>query len=495
MKKNVYAIILQFLTITVWPLFMVSLLLYLTSLPFVDIEQAFLQISDGVEQGFVLNTDHTLMFSLLFIVFSYLGYAVTALLAMLNKKMQKIRQQSRLISGKKTNEATGFATGVDYMFQGLVLLIAVIAAATFVLPYLPSPIALCCLAPCVISYVAACRQFNRSYIEAFSSAWMVLCIVLPTLATMFMSAFNLDYPVQNLAIIFLAQFSVSLLARSQGNIDFMMERRRHRFEHLPPSIRRYVFTLSAVFIALLFSSLLFWDGILYVFGIIGQILYLLLRLIVSLLPTTAEEEQSQPEAAQPPAEDSALLIEENPYAELIDLISLLILSAAAIIFIYRNRKRIFAMLEHAIIWLKRLIEKLLRPTPIYAMLKDPTSKYYVDYEITLTPSTEGTRRQKKMTIREWKRRYARFLKQPAGTDSYREGYRLTLIWLTIQGVTLSDAETPTEILHNAKRILSGEEWAQITECYNRVRYSEAPTLTHHELKTLTASMAMFLDKK
>ncbi len=467
-RWGLYTKILKVMALAVWPLFMVSCLFLLTALPFETLEAVFSQADEIPSGVLVADVASTLYYSVVMWVFTGFG----CLKAFILSREILSTENRRFVASLRA--AVGVAVSA-LVFGG---------AMALTLSYGNSPFELLCLAPAVVAFIVADRHFYLNYRDILTSAWIGSIIIIPTIVTIVLQLNDLETFTLPLAIIFLVQLSTQLLVQGQGNIDFMMERRKHRLQHLPNSIRRYVFLLTGVVITILALVLLFRDQIAAAVSGLGSVLYALIGLLLSLLPSIYSQEETAQETTTVQQGDMGLGGSENPYSDLIDLISIIILVLVIVALIYRYRTQLLSLITGILLKIIAAITKLLSPTPLATMFKSPESSYYVDSENRIDPNYLSGKGQKKQTFREWRKQYAKFLKMPPSVEKYRLGYRLTMERLMIEEVAIAPSDTPFEILKKAEKILPHEEWRGITDCYSRVRYSENDNISNEELNRL-----------
>ncbi len=458
-KLPLYSNILRIMAVVVHPLWLLAIILAVSALPFA-------RTGDNL-----ISTFTVVFFTVLSVIFGLLGFSA-----------------NHLLEGIGRNSRAGSIKNLIRRFLWLlIMLLSIGVCLLLALPMLHSAYISTLFITCIIAYIAGSKQYYKQYDCILGYAWITMGVIFLTLLCAVLDLLNLNPPIDIVAVTMLVQLSTFLLIKGQANIDYMMQRRKHRFEHLPSNIRHYVFLLTSAVIAVLSATLIFRDDVAAAFNYILALLYRAINYIASLFPASQEQEQlhsdevSAVNGAMPPAN-------ENPYSEIIDVITFIILSAIIAILIYKNRHRILSALYTLFLKIAELFARLLRPTPISKLLRSPESSYYIDKENRLTPVSLHNSRKKMVTIKEWKRLYSKFLKMPNSRGSYRQGYKLTLLWLTIRRAEFSDADTPLEILENVKLILPQQEWGEITEYYNRIRYNENEDLSVNELKKLISCM-------
>ncbi len=468
MKKNIsrYAMILKITAVLVHPLWMFSLFLAISAFPLGKNQESYLMLSEVI------------IFTLLTIFYAFLGFSVNHLVGIIGKK----------------SEAKSFLNLVKRAIWLLIMLVFLIVTFIVISPLLHHRYMSVLFIPCIVVYIVGGKQYYHAYNEILGQVWLIVSGTSSIIICSVLSLLGIETPVFTVATLFLIQLSIFLLVKGQSNIDFMMERRKHRFEHLPSNIRRYVFLLTSAVIALMFGTLFFWDGIATAFRFILNLFVILLRFLFSLIPSSQQEEIPVEEVVEA-SPGGMPMAEENPYAEIINTITYIITALAALAVIYKYRRQILSAIALLINKIIEQIAKLLRPTPIAGLLTAQKSNYYIDTENKILPQKVKAERKNAITAREWRRSYAKFIKMPPSAQSYRFGYRLTLLWLTMRRAEFGESDTPLEMLENVKTILPQQEWAAIIDCYNRIRYSDDDKLTIDELRELISCMDKNIVKK
>ncbi len=337
--------------------------------------------------------------------------------------------------------------------------------------------------PCVVSFYCAYKTFNTDFIEILSSKWTMINILMPLIGVFLLFVAGVDYSAISVITVFFIVLSTFLLVKSQENIDFMMARRRHKLEHLPSFIRRYVLMLTVAFIVVLLIMFLMLDFVVMGINAAGDLALVILRFLFSLMSSEPSVTEPVIEQTPPPAQNEGLpSVEDNQYSDIINIITYIVFSGLGLYLLFRFRKSIgnaFLNTFHK---------------AVSFFFKTQQSDYYVDEEKAIIPSKKINKKAKKVTVKSWKKKYSQFLLMPTSAETYRYGYRLTLEWLSLKGAEYESSDTPLEILKKVRDILPESEWETPTHSYNRIRYSpeKGKEITETELRSLVEGMRKFI---
>ena len=273
-----------------------------------------------------------------------------------------------------------------------------------------------------------------------------------------------------LAPLFLLVLLIYALVRNQSNIDQLMERRRHKMEHLPKKIRYYNSILLGIMCLVTLIFFLAKDQIADGIGWIGRELIRLIILVIGAITTLLSSllgfqkaGTSVPELGDgqfPTAESGAA--SDFP----VGIVLLIIIIVLLILF----RKPIINKLREIGGKLAALLKKsgVLQRTEIH-------SEYYEDYVHTLTDEERGMENGKKDDIdhiRKWKKLYRKYLRVHEPEKRCEMGYRLFLDWLILQHIDIAPHDTTWDILQKGKQHFELLDGMDITEIYNLFLYRE-----------------------
>lgn len=286
--------------------------------------------------------------------------------------------------------------------------------------------------------------------------------------------FRSDY----FAYFYLAMLLCYLLLRNQANLDYMLERRRHKLEHLPQKVRWYNMFLALVLFLVVALGFCFrsqladgirWLGSLVLAGIRGIARFF--SWLASLFP---QQEQSASGMEQGEMDLSGLLSDETKQGLPTEFYLFLMLAAAVAVIVWKRRE-ILDLLRRLAAKAAGLLQRWLNRTGV-SHEQDRVNEYYSDRELEL--SSEEIRamghRRDSDSWRRWKQAYRRYCRQPAGEKKFREGYRLCLRWLKLKGEPILPSDTTLEILQKGETLTENTNCRQITQVYNQFRYREDP---------------------
>lgn len=331
---------------------------------------------------------------------------------------------------------------------------------------------------CAAAWGAGLAASRRSYGEILTPGVFyggLLCFAAAPLTRWVKGVFApQSYPLDILTgglFLFGAAFA---FCRNQSNIDHLMQRRRHRMEHLPGRIRRYNLLLMAGLLAVVLLGFCFRASIAGALKAVGQMLLWLLALAVRaavfLAGLFAGETASEAagDGGMPPLPE--FMVEEGRERD--NTWVIVLFSLFFIWLLWLKRREIFAWLRRGWDGALRLIKKLFGERK--ALFPQEGSEYYEDRVESLQPRPRESR-EGRFGARHWKRRCRELLRRPGGAEDVRESYRLMLRWLSLKGEAPSPGETPEEFCRAAMEA-AGEDWTAPTRAYCRVRYGElSPT--------------------
>ncbi len=255
--------------------------------------------------------------------------------------------------------------------------------------------------------------------------------------------------------------------RNQGNIDYLMLRRKHNMKQLPKSIRNYnlilictVFTTLIIlylFRDLIIKGLLFFKDIIF---LLFRFFFYVLDLLLSLIPIS-ESSGSDGSGSAPmlPMEQGT----DNPDY------TMLIVTIAAIILLIINAKRLYRLFSNLLKWIKVRILIIFdffkrKNTPIQSFGEQ---EEYSDEIIELAHDVSNKQKTQKSSP---KKLYRHFLSLRDDTERLLFGYALVVKHLKDNGGELHHSDTPDEILNKvrSKKI----PLDILTAAYNGVKYGQ-----------------------
>ena len=261
-----------------------------------------------------------------------------------------------------------------------------------------------------------------------------------------------------------------LFGANQAGIDFMMQRRYHRFDALPQKIRSYNIRLFAITAAVLLALFLLYRPIAWGISWLGKGLLAVLRWLVGLLAGDGEQTESSAPQEQVQQGENPLgdlgSGESSPFWDYFFIV--VALGILALIYCYRNEIR--SALRSVWEKIKRLVQQLLWGGRQKADRDE--NEYYTETDEKIESDESDI--QEDLSVadrRKWRRACRRFASMPDSPEAMRSGYRLILQGIALQGVPVAASDTTLEICHNAMQ--NGlPPIEKCTQDYNCLRYGE-----------------------
>lgn len=324
-----------------------------------------------------------------------------------------------------------------------------------------------------VLYFFSARLVYARYERLFTEVQLVSAALENLLILLIVYYVSKTYPIVLYDDLFIFTFLPAIfcffISRNQGNIDYLMERRRHDLAHLPKKIRRYnVFLLCGLFVCLLvlfaFREPLIeflWDVLRALRSVLYVIITFFLWLLSKLPGGRAVEE--------PADQEMGGMGEESIEAGIaIDWTILAVIGLALLFFVYR--RQILSWLSDKWGLLCDLLHRLLFSSKERVQAVGHHS-YYDDVVETLTQEERGFRRKNSVqTPRNWKREYRRY-KKLSGEERVRFGFRLWMSWLTLQGEQVRPSATVSDILTLTEKYLKDDRKDDASHGYEKLRYS------------------------
>ncbi|MGI5958880.1 MAG: hypothetical protein ACOX60_05640 [Massiliimalia sp.] len=276
------------------------------------------------------------------------------------------------------------------------------------------------------------------------------------------------------AYFYLAMILCYVVIRNQANLDYMLERRRHKLEHLPQKVRWYNMVLVLVVFIVVVLGFCFrgelakglrWLGGLVLGGIRGIIQFI--QWLGSLFPDSEGESMASGEV------DFSGLTEGETRSGLPAEFYLFLMLIAVLVVIIWKRRQIGAFLRRLFLRVMELVRSWMGRTGI-SRQRSGESEYYRDWEQELSQeeiqATAHDRDQD--SWKRWKRSYRRYCRMELIPQRFRTGYHLLVRWINLQGGQVLPSDTTLEILQKEQNLTKNTNCTQITEKYNLFRYRE-----------------------
>lgn len=447
-------------------------------LPVLMLPVIYLGCGISVENGFDA-VDPPLRTVLLYFGENLLGGAACALLCLL---ADRIRQ--------KDEDNARFALIANILMgAGLVLELAAFALLHFALDA-PFAVAAAALAA---SYILTWKRSGKGYGEVVNQKVVTAYCILALIVVVAFWAMRVDYARMAMVwgLFYLA--GVYALTQNQSNIDFMMERRKHKMEHLPGVVRKRSFILTLLVVAAILACVFLTPQIAWLLQSllqgVGMLLVAIIRFLLNRIPDSGPSETAEETlpgngemGGMPAAEEG------SPWWDYI-MWPLVITIAIWLLYTYRDSiMRWFITLARAF---KAKVKGALFARPGRTRVSGDGEGEYEDEVVELSASeVKEERRREGFRLRDWKKALRAFRAMPAGSEKYREGYRLALNWLVWKKVPVEPADTPLAVLEKAKKALPAPDWAAVTDWYGYIRYGEPETFPAASLPVLERALSM-----
>lgn len=332
---------------------------------------------------------------------------------------------------------------------------------------------------CSVSYLLGTTLVAKNYSDILTKSLLftyigttLLLLLVVTLAQT--DTVAIECNTSSLAAVFLVFLLVYGLVQNQGNIDYMMQRRKHRMEDLPKRIRYYNLFLVSLLLVLLVLGYVFRFQIADIFQAgfdlfkagLSKLVAWLTRNQSSPAPAVTDSLQANPQVN--PLFDKSQFLQRNSYHEYL-WIAIFILLVGAIVY---NRHSLVKLGQRIVQTVQRL---LFQRQQIHQHVV--TNEYYQDKETLLSPQKAVGQKSRPFNFKNWRKQYKNYLKMPPSSEKLRAGYRLILHWLSLKGFSPSPSATTLEIAEQAKTIISSDDYLPATFSYNKLRYGQSTDLS------------------
>ncbi len=327
---------------------------------------------------------------------------------------------------------------------------------------------------CGTSFLGGSLIFERRYGEILTTVFFGILTGADAVCLLIAWIMKWQIGTTLLAVCYLIAAGVSALSRSQSNIDFLMERRKHSLNHLPTKMRWYSLALVAGCFAVIVAGFLLRrqiaDFLNWSLEMLRRGIGFLLRLIFR-----GGEAESVPEPEPiPPASSDMGLLEGGESSFFWTIFGYAVL-IGALLLLYYYRHEILSSLRSLGKKIAGVLQRLLFRRGHTMKAGDLEGEYEDDVQdLPREPAPEPVQRRRTYDFRLWKKEYRSFRSMPDGGQKAREGYRLILLYLLLKRVPLSPSDAPEEIFAKARDIIPEELFRSATESYRSIRYGEAP---------------------
>lgn len=315
------------------------------------------------------------------------------------------------------------------------------------------------------SYILTIKHVKRIFIIEIAEIVFFLVLNL-FFAMQEQTTFSYDYTLTFYGMLFMS--SVFFITANQSGIDYLMVRGKHDLKYLPPKVRRYSFKLALVIEAILFLGLLLKN----VFGMIFGALY---ELIMKLLRDFFSNVGPSDELIVPLPESSSQMSQEIAQSDGTNIIMLILsyvlMAACLAVVLYLAKGLIVSLFRYLVNLYYRLVDEFKEKRN--GILKKTENKYYVDTDEFIKPKSVSFKKEKRLTVRRWKREYRMYMKAEKGVQKIREGYILVLKWFKLRGVPIKQSNTANEIFAQNEKKYNFKNFLNATESYNEAEYAQA----------------------
>ena len=332
----------------------------------------------------------------------------------------------------------------------------------------------------LLSSIIVGARCQNSYGEILPEKLWLITLITNLVVLLGIWMMQVDYDAMSYVWIYFGYIIIFYLITNQSNIDYLMDRRKHRRADLPLKIRRYnFFMVLAVFGVVLVGFLLkdvwvwlfesFFDLLQYgIYWFVYGVIWLSSRIFRIGGDAVIDTSGGLEDIGEAPQHREAFWWTDFVfYGALIAII---------LFFVINNRRAIFDGLRNMLMKLQKLFAALIervRDALKLQMVETGEAAYYVDdIEMISAQDVKDELRAQRFLMRDWKKQYKRFLAMPDDAEKLRFGYQLSLEWVLLRGGSFSEAETPLERIKSVGHYLPRDAWTQVTENYQLIRYGE-----------------------
>ncbi len=334
-------------------------------------------------------------------------------------------------------------------------------------------IILCYLASDITGHLLYYKNYSSIIttkgVTAFTS--LTICVIL----ILFIK--QASFSALPLSLFYFVFICIHFVTKNQGNIDYLMERRQHKLEHLPKPIRYYNLSLVSGLLLVILAGFLIRNPLgraaAFVIDVVKTVVFYLIAGFVYLVNRMLTKvEIEQPEGGSQgnlglfaPPDDSGGSISW-------EYIILAIALAAVIYLVIRNRRKILSHFVKFFIAFKAVLYRVFFKNKALSTVRDEQSSYYQDEVETIDRSEiTPSKKMSGITMREYKRRLSDYTSLPNNDAKLRVGYTLAVDWLKLNGITIQNTDTTLDI-QSKNTILDKSKLETVTHLYNYVVFGE-----------------------
>lgn len=397
--------------------------------------------------AFATETDYSLLFTLLNPILGGIGYFFSQLIG-------------------KPLEHKNILLGIIKIIL-VILCFGILIFFTEPIIFLLCGLGTFCFAVGIFILKDSLSQMNIVFISAFNLGQILIFNIL-----------ELDQDVSRSVWVYIAFCVMFLVYSNQSNINFLMERRSHKLEHLPSKIRIYNLGLISSVLAV----------ILLIFGFKKQIsaffmwIFNAIHSFISYLFSFFEETEVDSTAETGESMDMSSMLEEGETYRFWEILSDIVTILAIFYlckFIYSHRKEIWAWLVGIYKGICSFVVRMFQDTAI----KDYFGQEDNDYKDTVEElAHEGIFQKlfkRKYSISAWRKEYRTFNSMKNSEEKFQYGYFLVIRWFKLYNIQIEDCQTPLEIFQKTEKVIHDQNWKCTTDDYNLFKYAEKEANLQH----------------
>ncbi len=271
------------------------------------------------------------------------------------------------------------------------------------------------------------------------------------------------------AVALFAGLLMVLFGSNQAGIDYMMERRHHRFDLLPAKIRSYNIRLFVMIAAVLLLLLVLYRPIGWLVSTAGSGLLAALKWLLGLLPKGESGQEVSEQPQEQAGQNGGNMLEPGESSPFWTYFGIVV-AIGGIYLLYYYRHEIYMGLRSAWRTLKAFLQRLFWGGRQKADRDE--NEYYTETDEKVAADETSIGQSLSLSDRrKWRRACRRFAAQTDSPQTLRNGYRLILQGIELQGVPVEASDTTLEICGNAQQ----NGLPTIEKCtsgYNCLRYGE-----------------------
>ncbi|MCI9455373.1 MAG: hypothetical protein HFE44_00170 [Oscillospiraceae bacterium] len=322
------------------------------------------------------------------------------------------------------------------------------------------------------------RNMPGSYTTSFALNHLVRGALVYVISMGFIYFYGSEIPIifniSTLSLPFGLMVVMALILLNQGNIDSMMERRRHNKASLPGRIRVYNLIMVSGILAVIFVSLLFGNQIFAALVWVGKrLLLLVVYIVMGILWLLGRGQQDGDAGAGEGKQDTAIYEQlargasTNPWWNILYLV----LIGLAVYLLVSNRKAIFRSIRD---WFSRIGAAIYNFLMGRFQFRDLGAEegYYTDDVEVLTQDDRPQESAAFHNKRELKKALKQWQKVTDPVQKVRDGYRLMVMTSKTGESGVVSSDTTGQILGKNRETPMEPIFKQMNPVYDRVRYGD-----------------------